>query len=598
MRIAILVKVVADRETAEPAPDGTIARSSNSAFINPYDQRAVRVGLDLRRPGETVTVVSMGAPSSVEALAPYRSAGIDRIVLLSDERLRGSDLIGTARALTETLRFVGSDLILAGERATDSETGALPAAVAARLEIPSVTRTRGIVRVGDSDDLEIETEFEDGSARYRLRAPALVSVGEKIAKPLKVARVPEEAAAAVERVDLEGVGVGANDVGRSGARSRVVTWAPIGRSRIPRLFDRTRLAYGLEAIQIARGASVALAATIPTVSGRSPDGGPGLLALVTDDVGGIDGAALSAISGLAQMLPTTPIDALWVGPPAEINAARRLAEVGVRTIYGATPPEESALSEVASRAFERASELAGPPQAVVLAQSTFGLEVAGRFAGRSGRGLVTNVESVEAMPGRPLRWTKASWGGRFLAVVETIEAPSVVTVRPRYPLGEASSVDPKGLRWVELTLDPAPAPPRRISRTRTRPAEFGDLDRASWIVCVGTGIGGPEPIRALARAIRPLGGAIAATRRVVDAGWAPADLQVGLTGRTPAPPLAVLVGVSGAPNQMIGWRRAGTVVAINPEPTAPVFRGVDIGLIARHEEALPALLRSFGAASA
>jgi len=98
-----------------------------------------------------------------------------------------------------------------------------------------------------------------------------------------------------------------------------------------------------------------------------------------------------------------------------------------------------------------------------------------------------------------------------------------------------------------------------------------ELDEAERIICVGTGIGGPEnlaAIEALAKAMRTQ---IGATRRVVDQGWLPRHQQIGLTGKVVSPLLYIGVGVRGALNHTIGIQQADTIAAINIDPNAEIF---------------------------
>ncbi|MCI4362511.1 MAG: FAD-binding protein, partial [Thermoplasmata archaeon] len=83
-------------------------------------------------------------------------------------------------------------------------------------------------------------------------------------------------------------------------------------------------------------------------------------------------------------------------------------------------------------------------------------------------------------------------------------------------------------------------------------------------------------------------------KTVTDQGWAPRARQVGLTGHSVAPTLGVLLGVRGAPNHMIGWRRARALLAVDPNPSAEVFGGVDAGIVGRWEEVLPVLATRLG----
>ena len=115
------------------------------------------------------------------------------------------------------------------------------------------------------------------------------------------------------------------------------------------------------------------------------------------------------------------------------------------------------------------------------------------------------------------------------------------------------------------------------------------LETATLVLGVGKGIGGPTALPAIEQLAARLGAAVAATREVTDAGWLPRQHQVGLTGRAIAPRLYVALAVSGAMEHLVGLRRAGTIVAINKSPKAPILRAADIGIVADVNDMLPHL---------
>jgi electron transfer flavoprotein alpha subunit len=114
------------------------------------------------------------------------------------------------------------------------------------------------------------------------------------------------------------------------------------------------------------------------------------------------------------------------------------------------------------------------------------------------------------------------------------------------------------------------------------------LEGSEVVVGIGAGVGedGVERVKQFARTI---GAAICATRRVTDMGWLPRQLQVGLTGKAIEPQLYFAIGIRGAPNHVIGIKRARTVVAINNDPEAPIFERADIGMVTDWEQIIPAL---------
>jgi electron transfer flavoprotein alpha subunit len=116
-----------------------------------------------------------------------------------------------------------------------------------------------------------------------------------------------------------------------------------------------------------------------------------------------------------------------------------------------------------------------------------------------------------------------------------------------------------------------------------------DLSKAEVIVAIGRGIKGQEHIALAQQLADALGAELAASRPICDAGWLPIDRQIGSSGQTVAPKLYVALGISGAIQHLVGMKNAGTIVAVNKDPEAPIFDIADYGVVGDLFEVVPVL---------
>ncbi len=123
-----------------------------------------------------------------------------------------------------------------------------------------------------------------------------------------------------------------------------------------------------------------------------------------------------------------------------------------------------------------------------------------------------------------------------------------------------------------------------------------DLQGADAIVAGGRGVGSAEGFEALDKLASVVGGAVGATRAVTDLGWRPHYEQIGQTGKTVKPRLYFAIGISGAVQHVVGMQSSETVVAINRDPDAPIFKLAQIGIVGDLNEIVPALIAELEAA--
>ena len=585
MRIVVLAKAVADRSRLRRGPGGATERTPADSFLNPFDQRALRVALDLRTADDRASVVSVGPPWVATWLAPLREAGFDRVRLLSDEALAGSDLGSTARALAAAARPLAPDLLLLGERATDSEVGALPALLAGALGLPFVSHADRIERLSAPGSLRVRTGSDEASAEYAVPTPCVIGVGEKIAKPLKPPPVaPDRGEALVERMALAELGVPAERLGRVGSSWVLGETIDLAIPRAPVLYASAEVR---RAVDAARSLATERRDRRPSAPASSPAGdvrGP-LAILLTGPEGEIDRRISRVLPAIRAWLPDLPLVGLAIGSGvrAAVDRIVGLSEIyEMRSSLRSVPPASAARG--VGRLIDERSDLRG----IAFVDTDFGRDVAGRLAGERDLPLVTGVEHAREGPDG-IGWWKESWGSTALVEVRARRPMPLATIRtPREPSGPAVGLAAASVRPLDGRIEGAGV--TTLSWARRERPELGEIETAPLLFVVGQGIGGPEAIDRLAAASARLERAIAGTRRVVDAGWLPLDRQIGLTGHSLAPRVAFLLGVSGSPNHLIGLRRARAIVAVNPDPAAPVFRAADIGIVGRVDDVLAELL--------
>jgi electron transfer flavoprotein alpha subunit len=134
----------------------------------------------------------------------------------------------------------------------------------------------------------------------------------------------------------------------------------------------------------------------------------------------------------------------------------------------------------------------------------------------------------------------------------------------------------------------APAVSRVRVLAKHREDDSDELATASVVVGVGVGVH-PDDYPMLRSLCARFGAVLCATRKVTDKGWMPRARQVGITGHSIAPGLFISLGASGKFNHTVGMRAAGTIVAVNTDPDAPIFGWADVGVVGDWKTVLPAL---------
>ena len=225
-------------------------------------------------------------------------------------------------------------------------------------------------------------------------------------------------------------------------------------------------------------------------------------------------------------------------------------------------------------------------QVVLLADDSSSREVAPRLAYRLQAGLVTEITRVEAEADAVV-FRRPVYGGRCLAEIVATRFPVIGTVKLRSvePAPERGGQQGQERR-VSVSVDASIVRTKVIQRVAEE-VRGVKLENARVVVSGGRGLKGPEPFRQLQDLAQALKGAVGATRAATDAGWVPVSWKVGQTGKTVSPDLYIAVGISGAIQHLAGMSGAKTIVAINTDPDAPIFKVAHLGVVADFKALLP-----------
>lgn len=232
------------------------------------------------------------------------------------------------------------------------------------------------------------------------------------------------------------------------------------------------------------------------------------------------------------------------------------------------------------------------PEIVLVGATSIGRDLGPRIAAKVGTGLVADCTMLDIDPeDKKLLQTRPAFGGNLMAtIICPINRPQMATVRPGVMKKAAHINSPTGAVEVVTPAITEADIVAKVVKIMKSSKKTVDLTDAKIIVSGGRGVKGPEGFELIKALAEKLGGEVGASRACVDSGWIDGMHQIGQTGTTVRPEIYFACGISGAIQHLAGMSDSKYIVAINIDPTAPIFNVCDLGIVGDLKEVIPAMI--------
>ena len=266
------------------------------------------------------------------------------------------------------------------------------------------------------------------------------------------------------------------------------------------------------------------------------------------------------------------------------DLCRSLGSYGAARVYRFRGPEGLAQPAIDAIATVMARD---SHRYVLFGGGLLGFEIGAGLAARVGGGVTMEVTQVLVRDDR-LVAVRPILQDSAVAEIDYVGEPGVIIARLNAFAVTSGGDGTAVVEDVELELSAWSTRTRMVRRGERRGAEI-KIEDADVLVAGGRGLGNAAGFDLCSQLAKALGGGVAATRAVVDAGWYPYSAQIGQTGKTVAPKLYLAAGISGAIQHKVGMQGSEHIVAINKDPNAPIFEFSDLGIVGDLNKILPKL---------
>lgn len=308
---------------------------------------------------------------------------------------------------------------------------------------------------------------------------------------------------------------------------------------------------------------------------------------------GVSDVSLQSLAKASEIaaLTGTEVDALLLGRGVQ-RFSDDLIKLGAARVYVADDPR---LEQYATTGYKKvvcALAREYMPDVLLLPASTQGNDLAPAVAANLQTGCVMDCQQMTIEEGILLQ-TRLEFDSKvFTSFVTQDRSPQIATLKDGIAeIGSADSSRQGEVVAVDVVLDETDLVTKILKREIA--AKTVNLKSARIIVAGGAGVGNEENFRLIERLAETLGGEVGASRPAVDAGWTSAERQIGQTGTTVKPDLYIACGISGAVQHRVGMMNSGKIIAINTDPSAPIFRFAHYRIVGDLTRVIPRLIEFY-----
>ncbi len=323
----------------------------------------------------------------------------------------------------------------------------------------------------------------------------------------------------------------------------------------------------------------------------NPDRGVLIYCDIKDDHLSLDSIELFGCGIHLARLLKTELSCLLVGDKIT-NTSDEAIRYGANTVFVAESDlleghqTDASIQVIESHIAEKC------PKAILLDQAC--IDLATRLAFRSSLNLTTGCIRIDMdLKTEALVYSKPIHGSKVHMIVTGKKEPQIVTIKPR-SMAPAQSDDSRSGEIIHTSyaIDPTLIRTRRIEEVTLERDQIR-VENAKTVVAGGRGIGESDPFTGSLKNLADLfDGAVGCSRPPVDLEWASSHQQIGLTGKIVAPDVYFAIGISGSSQHMAGCSGAKTIIAINKDPDADIFKQADLGIVGDYQDILPSLTQT------